>query len=87
MPMFGANPEQLADLGRQLQRQIDHIETITSTVQTALGGTTWVGPAREHFEAEWSGSFRQALTRLSQAFDTAGRDCQQRATELTRVMG
>jgi len=87
MPMYGANPEQLTALGRQLQRQIDNIDAITNTVQSALGGTTWVGPARDQLEAEWSGSFRSTLARLSQAFDAAGRDCTQRATELARVMG
>jgi hypothetical protein len=87
MSMFGANPEQLAALGRQLQRQIDSIEAITSTVTSALSGTTWVGPARDRFEQEWSGTFRTALARLGEAFDAAGRDCVLRSTELQRVMG
>ncbi len=87
MSMFGANPEQLAALGRQLQRQIDNIDAITSTVTSALGGTSWVGPARDQFEQEWSGTFRTALARLGEAFDAAGRDCVQRSMELQRVMG
>jgi hypothetical protein len=87
MSMFGANPDQLAALGRQLQRQIDNIEAITNTVSTALGGTTWVGPARDQFEQEWTGTFRTALARLGAAFDAAGRDCVQRSVELQRVMG
>lgn len=87
MSMFGANPEQLSALGRQLQRQIDNIDAITSAVGTALGGTTWVGPARDQFEAEWNGNFRAALARLGSAFDAAGRDCVQRSVELQRVMG
>lgn len=87
MSMYGANPEQLAALGRQLQRQIDHVEAISAAVGSALGGTTWVGPARDRFEAEWNGSFRTALGRLGAAFDAAGRDCLQRSTELQRVMG
>lgn len=85
--MYGANPEQLAALGRSLQRQIDHIDTITAAVTSALGGTTWVGPAREQFEADWNSTFRSALTRLSQAFQASGGDCILRAAELQRVMG
>ncbi len=87
MTMFGANPEQLATLGRNLQRQIEAIDAITSTVSTALGGTTWLGPARDRFESDWNQSFRTALTRLGEAFDAAGRDCVARAGELQRVMG
>jgi hypothetical protein len=87
MSMFGANPDQLAALGRQLQHQIDNIDAITGTVSSALGGTTWVGPARDQFEAEWTGGFRTALARLAEAFDQAGRDCVQRSVDLQRVMG
>ena len=87
MTMFGANPEQLAALGQQLQRQIDNVDAITSTVTNALGGTTWVGPARDQFEQEWNTTFRSALARLGEAFGAAGRDCVQRSTELQRVMG
>ena len=87
MPMFGANPEQLDALGRNLQRQIDSVQAITGAVTSALGGTTWVGPARDQFESDWNTTFRTALDRLTQAFDAAGRDCINRSTELQRVMG
>lgn len=87
MSMYGANPEQLAGLGRQLQRQIDNIDAITSAVASALGGTTWVGPARDQFEQEWNQSFRSALGKLNQAFDAAGGDCIARSNDLMRVMG
>ena len=72
MTMFGANPEQLTALGRNLQRQIDSINGVLSTVTSALAGTTWVGPARDQFEQDWNSTFRTALTRLNQAFEAAG---------------
>jgi Proteins of 100 residues with WXG len=87
MPMFGANPEQLESLGRNLQRQIENVNAITSTVTSALGGTTWVGPARDRFENDWNTTFRTALDRLIQAFQAAGQDCVHRSTDLQRVMG
>jgi hypothetical protein len=87
MTMYGANPEQLAALGRSLQRQIDNVDAITAAVTSALAGTTWVGPAREQFESDWNTTFRTALSRLGQAFDAAGRDCITRSAELQRVMG
>lgn len=87
MSMYGANPEQLANLGATLQRQIDAIGQVTTTVDGVLNGTLWQGPARERFVEEWNGAFKQALTRLNEAFGAAGRDCSLRAEELRRVMG
>ena len=87
MSMYGANPEQLASLGRSLKQQITSIEHVISTVSSALGGTTWVGPARDQFENDWNTTFRNALGKLNQAFDAAGSDCIARSTDLQRVMG
>ncbi len=49
MSMYGANPDQLANLGTTLTRQIDAITQVMGLVDSALNGTTWQGPARERF--------------------------------------
>ena len=85
--MIGANPDQLIQLGTTLARQREVVDGIVSLVSTQLANTLWSGPARQTFESEWQSSFRVALTRLGEAFDMAGRDCQARANELRRVMG
>ena len=54
MSMYGANPDQLASLGTTLTRQIDTISQLMGLVDSALNGTTWQGPARERFAAEWT---------------------------------
>ncbi|MEI2704865.1 MAG: WXG100 family type VII secretion target [Ilumatobacteraceae bacterium] len=87
MSMYGANPEQLAALGRSMKQQHGVIDGVMSAVLGALGGTTWVGPARDQFQQQWDTSFRPVLTKLQAAFDAAGADCILRSTELTRVMG
>lgn len=87
MSMYGANPEQLSQLGTTLTRQIDAITQVLSTVDSAVGSTTWQGPARERFVEEWNGSFKRALGQLNEAFGLAGRDCIARADELRRIMG
>ena len=87
MTMYGANPEQLANLGTTLTRQIDSITQMMSTVDGVINGTTWQGPARERFVDEWNGSFKQALGKLNDAFGMAGRDCVARSDELRRIMG
>ena len=87
MTMYGANPEHLAKLGTTLKQQIETINSLMSTVSSVLGGTTWVGPAREQFEGDWNSTFRSALNRLNQAFEAAGQDCVLRSQDLRRVMG
>lgn len=87
MTMYGANPEELNDLGLSLRRQIDVIAQMVSTVDSAINATTWKGPARDRFVDDWNVSFKQALGRLSDAFGMAGTDCSARSEELRRLMG
>lgn len=87
MSMYGANPEQLTSLGRSMRQQRAAIDGVISTVSAALAGTVWEGPARQHFETEWNGTFKTTLNRLNEAFEAAGGDCINRSTELQRVMG
>lgn len=87
MTMYGANPEQLAELGNTLKRQVLPIDTLVSTVNSALSGTTWQGPARDRFESDWNGTFRKALDGMKAALEAAGTDCVVRAQDLMKVMG
>jgi hypothetical protein len=83
----GANIDQLANLGTTLNRQIDTITQMMSTVDGVLNATAWTGPAREQFVEDWNGSFKQALGKLNEAFGLAGRDCITMSQELSRILG
>lgn len=85
--VFGANPDELEQLGSTMQRQREAIDGVIATVGGALSGTTWMGPARDRFQGDWDSAFVAALRRLNEAFDAAGQDCRRRAAELRRVMG
>ena len=87
MTMYGANPEQLANLSASLSRQIESINQVMSTVDSVINGTTWQSPTRDRFVDDWNTSFKDALGKLNQEFGMAGRDCSARADELRRVMG
>ena len=63
------------------------IARLISTVDRTIESTTWQSPARQRFEQEWNGSFKQTLHRLAEAFGSAGRDSIARPEELLRVMG
>lgn len=85
--MYGADPEQLSGLGKQLQAQPEAIQGIRGVVLAALANTTWQGPARDKFGAEWDGQFNPALTKLEEAFTAIGTECCVRALSLAQVMG
>ncbi len=87
MTMYGANPEQPANLSASLSRQIESINQVMSTVDSVINGTTWQGPTRDRFVDDWNTSFKDALGKLHEAFGMAGRDYSARADELRRVMG
>jgi uncharacterized protein YukE len=87
MITYGANPEQLTNLGTTLTRQIDVISQVMATVDGALNATTWTGPARDRFVEDWNGNFKQALNKLNEAFGLAGRGCVTRSEEVRRILG
>ena len=87
MSMYGANPEQLNGLGRSMKQQRVAIDGVISAVNSSLAGTAWEGPARQQFESDWNTTFKSALNRLNEAFETAGTDCINRSSDLQRVMG
>ena len=86
MPLQGADPESLDNLGRTLKQQIDTISTVMSTVSSVLGDTVWQGPAHDRFVSDWNGTFRSALGKLNDAFGAAGQDCLNRSQALRSAM-
>jgi hypothetical protein len=83
----GANVQQLADLGTRLNQQIESINQIMTTVDGAINGTAWAGPARERFVEDWNVQFKGALGKLNEAFGLAGKDCTARSEQLRQLMG
>lgn len=83
----GANVQQLADLGSRLQQQIGVIDQIMTTVDGAINGTSWAGPARDRFVEDWNVQFKGALSKLSEAFGMAGRDCAMCSEQLSQLLG
>lgn len=77
-------PEELSSLGGTLKSEIEVVESIIRSVDVPLASIAWSGPAKQKFCGEWNGNFKVALARLTEAFQLAGTDCEQRA-EATRV--
>lgn len=85
--MYGAVPEQLRELGTRLAQQIEAIQSIRAAVFTAMGTTTWEGPAREQFFQNWDSSWNPALTNMEQAFGLGALEITNKANNLELVMG
>lgn len=83
----GVTPEELTSLGGTLKAQIDAVETIIRSVDVPLGSIAWSGPAKEKFCEEWNGNFKAALAKLTEAFQVAGTDCEQRAEGARIALG
>lgn len=80
-------PEELAGLGATLKAQIEVVESIIRSVDNPLGSIAWTGPAKQKFTDEWNGNFKVALGRLTEAFQAAGTDCEQRAEGARIALG
>ena len=80
-------PEELTGLGGTLKAQIDVVESIIRSVDTPLATIAWSGPAKQKFSEEWNGNFKVALGRLTEAFQLAGTDCEQRAEAARLALG
>lgn len=83
----GVTPEELTQLGGTLKAQIDVVNGIITSVDNPLGSIAWTGPAKEKFVEEWNGNFKTALGRLTEAFQMAGTDCEQRAEGARIALG
>lgn len=80
-------PEELTSLGGTLKSQIEAVNSIVTSVDNPLGSIAWTGPAKEKFTQEWSGNFKTALTKLNEAFEVAGSDCERRAEGARIALG
>ena len=87
MTMYGANPEQLSDLGQTFKRQVAPVDQLIAAVNNALESTRWEGPASERFKEDWYGTFRSSLDGIKTALEAAGQDCIVRSQDLMTVMG
>jgi len=87
MGVVGADLDQLRTLARTLSQAADRLESMTGSVTSMLGATTWFGPDSERHRSQWhSGSIPQVRTvaaALREAANTANRnaDEQERASD------
>ena len=71
MAIWGADVQQLRDLGNKLQQGASEIETQKSNLNKVLHSTDWKGPDADKFREEWSGTHTTQLTKVAEALKEA----------------
>ncbi|KGJ79651.1 hypothetical protein GY21_04280 [Cryobacterium roopkundense] len=72
MAVWGLDVQQVRQLSTQLNTKAGDIESVLTTLTTALNSTEWTGPDATAFRGDWSGQHTAALKNVIQALrDTA----------------
>lgn len=83
MAVWGADVDQLKNLGTKLQAGASEIDNTKNTLNKVLDGTQWMGPDAEAFRSEWSGTHMSSLTKVAEALKDAGQKATRNADEQT----
>lgn len=70
---IGMNPDEVELLSQQLETKAGDIETILSTLTSALAGTTWTGTDYTRFEEAWQGTITPNLTNAANQLHEASK--------------
>ena len=81
MAIWGADVEQLRNLGTKLQSGAGEIEQQRNNLNRVLDGTRWEGPDAQAFRDEWTGTHTSALNQVIQALKDAGQKATKNANE------
>lgn len=68
---IGQIPEEVDALAGEFEARAAELEELKSSVSAKLAGTTWTGPDRERFEADWEGSLSANVTQMVQLLRSA----------------
>jgi hypothetical protein len=81
MAIWGADVQQLRDLGNKLQQGASEIETQKSNLNKVLHSTDWKGPDADKFRSEWDGNHMTQLSKVAEALKEAGQKAGRNADE------
>lgn len=83
----GMNPEEVRQLGGQLQDVSRQIESIMGQLNSKVSTTTWVGPDATQFKDQWWPEHRQHLQKVSTDLQGFGQSAINNASEQEQVSG
>ncbi len=78
---IGQIPEEVDRLADDFELKAGELEDLKSMITSKLGGTTWTGPDRDRFQADWEGALSQTVTQMIQQLRSAGQTAAANAQE------
>ena len=84
---IGQVAEDVDLLATEFETRATDLETLKSNISAKLSGTTWTGPDRERFEADWEGQLSQTITQIVQGLRGASQLAGQNAQEQRDASG
>ncbi|CCQ48392.1 putative uncharacterized protein [Pseudarthrobacter siccitolerans] len=81
MAIWGADVDQLRQLGSKLQEGATLIESQRSSLTSALNSTDWKGPDADKFREQWTGEHTSMLNKVSEALRDASQKAKRNAEE------
>ncbi|MET1089368.1 MAG: hypothetical protein ABWY04_19975 [Arthrobacter sp.] len=85
MAIWGADVDQLRQLGNKLKSGASEIEAQRSTLTKALDSVNWLGPDADKFKGEWQSTHATLLTKVAEALREAGTKATQNAEQQTQA--
>lgn len=68
-------------LSSQMNQSAGQIRQLMQQLTSQLNGTQWVGPDRQRFESDWSGTYVNQLRQVAEALENASQRANANAQE------
>jgi uncharacterized protein YukE len=81
MAVWGLDVEQVRGLSKQLTTQSQQVQTILTTLTSALQNVQWTGPDAEGFRNEWNTTHTAALKQVITALEDASQKAAKNAAD------
>jgi hypothetical protein len=85
MAIWGADVEQLRQLGSKLQNGANEIESQRNTLTSFLDQVDWRGPDADKFKEQWRGEHTTRLNQVAEALKEAGNRAKQNADQQSQT--
>jgi hypothetical protein len=85
MAIWGADVEQLRQLGGKLEHGASEIESQRNKLTNFLDQVDWRGPDADKFKDQWRGEHTSKLKQISEALRDAGNRAKQNADQQTQA--
>jgi uncharacterized protein YukE len=85
MAQLGMDTEQVATLGKTMQRDAGQIRTLAKQLDGQLKGAWWKGTDADRFRSDWDGTHRTQLEKLAAALEAQAKVIATNVTQQTQA--